>query len=155
MAYIYNDDDNASMNDEAYEMEKLEAKLQKRKDAVEGLLDMLGLSGGCRECPNILELAEGFLDKNGLIANEQYDYLVHVCKVCGGQGTGVTPKKNQGWLDNEWSDRLEWAHFNLPKYSCAWCPTAFRIYGEYKDPDDEWKAIEKECCRCKYFEEAE
>ena len=171
MDYVYADEDNAAMVDERWEMERNLARerwqekqaeardleQQKQRDALDGLLDMLGLTGGCRECPNIIELAEGFLDSNGLIANEQIEYLEHVCKTCGGKGTGVVPEKAQAWIDYEWSDRLEWARANLPRYSCAWCPVAFRIYGQYKDPDDEWKAIDSAdgCANCKYFKEAE
>ena len=52
-------------------------------------------------------------------------------------------------------DRLEWAKNVLPRMSCAWCPTAFRIYGQYKDQDDEWKAIDSKtgCANCKIFQE--
>lgn len=152
MGYIYTDEDNAPMADELWE-----AQMQKEQDALEGLLDILGLTGECRKCPEIVELAEGFLDKNGLIANEQLDYLEGICKTCGGKGTGVIPEKQKGWIDNEWRDRLEWVKMNLPRFSCAWCPTAFRIYGQYKDPDDEWNAIDSPdgCANCKYFQEAD
>ena len=182
MPYIYNDEDNNPMNDpyenlhhvtgclsfkemravesgeyeERLDAEK-EARYQQERDAMDGLLDMLGLTGKCRECPYVVELAEGFFDENGLISNEQYEYLEHNCKLCTGQGggNGVVPEKVQGWLDNEWNDRLEWAKNTLPRMSCAWCPNAFRIYGQYKDPDDEWNAIDSKtgCANCKYFQE--
>ena len=136
---------------------KEESRRQKKRDALDGLLDMLELTGKCRECPNVCEMAEGFIDENGLISNEQYMYLEHNCKLCvgqgGGKGTGVVPEKVQKWLDQEWNDRFEWAKDTLPKMSCAWCPNAFRIYGQYKDPDDERKAIESQCANCKYFQE--
>ena len=182
--YIYNDEDNAPMIDPVENLhhvtgylsfeemkavesgeyeekisERKEAERQMRRDALEGVLDSLELTGGCRECPYIVELAEDFLYENGLISNEQYRYLEHCCKLCvgqgGGNGTGVVPEKVQGWLDNEWKDRYEWAKGVFPKTSCAWCPTAFRIYGEYKDPDDEWNAIDSKngCANCKYFQE--
>lgn len=171
MDYVYADDDNAAMTDERWEAERnrtderwqeeqserRDRQDQKKRDALDGLLDMLCLTGGCRECPNIVELAEGFLGSNGLIANEQIEYLEHVCKTCGGKGTGVVPEEAQEWIDYEWEDRLYWARANLPRYSCAWCQVAFRIYGQYKDPDDEWKAIDSAdgCANCKYFQEAE
>ena len=171
MGYVYGDEDNAAMLDDRWEherelaIERMEEKrakekelaYQKQKDALDGLLDMLGLTGGCRECPNIIEAAEGFLDRNGMIANEQIEYLEHVCKMCGGKKTGVVSEKAQKHIDKDWLDRLEWARANLPRYSCAWCPVAFRIYGQYKDPDDEWKAIDSAdgCANCKFFQEAD
>lgn len=149
--YLYDDEDNAPMIDESWEHERDKSG----KNALDGLLDMLELTGKCRTCPNVVELAEGFLDKNGLISNEQFEYLERNCKLCGGKGTGVCSDKVQGWLDNEWNDRLEWAKLVFPRFSCAWCPTAFRIYGQYKDPDDEWNAIDSKdgCANCKYFQE--
>ena len=83
MPYIYNDEDNAPMNEDPFtgyhnptvynsraEMEawdsgeaerrlseKKEADYNRRKDALDGLLDMLELKGKCRECHNITELA--------------------------------------------------------------------------------------------------
>jgi hypothetical protein len=180
MNYVYNDEDNNPMNDPvenlhhvtgylsfeemravesgeyfAHLEERKEAEQQKRKDNLDGLLDLLQLTGKCRECPNVCELGEGFLDKNGLISNEQVEYLEHICKVCGGKGTGIIPEKAEAHLDKEWADRLEWAKSVFPRYSCAWCPTAFRIYGQYKDPDDEWNAIDSPdgCANCKYFQE--
>ena len=183
MPYIYNDEDNMPMNDDPVEnlhhvtgylsfeemravesgeydahlAERKEAEYQKQKDHLEGLLDMLELTGKCRECPWICELGEGFLDNNGMISNEQFMYLESTCKLCGGKGTGVIPEKAEKWISNEWNDRLEWAKNTLPRYSCAWCPTAFRIYGQYKDPDDEWDAIDSKtgCANCKYFQEAD
>ena len=180
MPYIYNDEDNVPMNDpveqlhhvtgylsfeemNAFESGELEewleaekeARYQRERDALDGLLDMLNLTGKCRECPYVVELAEGFLDKNGLISNEQFEYLERSCKLCGGKGTGIVPEKVQGWLDKEWFDRLKWANSVFPRMSCAWCPTAFRIYGQYKDPVDEWNAIDSRdgCANCKYFQE--
>lgn len=182
MPYIYNDEDNAPMIEDPFDIhnptvyscraemeawdsgeaecrlsEKKEADYNRRKDALDGLLDMLELKGKCRECHNITELAEGFLDGNELISNEQFNYLEGICKICGGKETGVTPEKQQGWIDKDWDDRLEWAISTLPRMSCAWCPNAFRIYGQYKDPDDEWDAIDSKdgCANCKIFQEAE
>ena len=180
MSYIYNDEDNVAMNDPfenlqevtcymsfeemravesgeyyAHLDERKEAEYQKQQDALDGLLDALCLEGKCRRCPNIVELAEEFMDKEHQISNEQFEYLEGICKICGGQGTGVTPERKQTYIDNEWNDRLEWAKLNLPRMSCAWCSVAFRIYGQYKDPDDEWKAIDSKdgCANCKYFQE--
>lgn len=134
---------------------KEEAKRQKEKETIDGVMDVLGLTGKCRECAWISELAEGFLFRDQ-ISGEQLDYLEHICKLCGGKGTGVIPEKHEEWINNDWNDRLEWAKMVLPRYSCAWCPTAFRIYGQYKDPDDEWNAIDSPggCANCKYFEES-
>lgn len=161
MPYIYEDEDNQAMTDDRWEEERAEAKeraYQKTRNHIEGLADMLELTGDCRKCHYFTELAEGFLDQNGLIANEQFDYLKMQCFVCCGMGTGKPLNdKHREWIEKDWLDRLEWARDNLPRYSCAWCPVAFRIYGQYKDPDDEWKAIDSAdgCANCKYFQEVD
>ena len=91
MPYIYNDEDNAPMVEHfefereeiAREREELEAKwnerIEKERQAIDGLADMLELTGACRECPDFTELAEGFLDDNGLISIEQFDFLKMQC----------------------------------------------------------------------------
>lgn len=136
--------------------EKWEREKEKERQAVEGLADMLELTGDCRKCPYFTELAEGFLDKNGLIATEQFEFLKMQCSICDGKGTGK-PKdeKHRRWLEKDWADLQEWVKDMDLKYRCAWCPNVYRVYGQYKDPDDEWKAIEDLCCNCKYFGEDE
>lgn len=176
--YIYDNEDNEPMNDienlhhvtgylsfeemrqvesgeySAHLAEKLEAEKEKLLDAIEGLADMLELTGKCRECPDFTELAEGFIDQNGLIANEQVDFLKMQCSICGGKGTGK-PKdeKHEKWVEHHWDDLKEWVKNSGLKYRCLWCPNVYRIYGNYKDPDDEWEAIEDHCGKCKYFGE--
>jgi hypothetical protein len=168
--YIYNDEDNAPMLDPyvepfeyerkeiAREREDYEAKwnerIEKERQAVEGLADMLELTGDCRKCPDFTELAEGFLDDNGLISIEQFDFLKMQCSICGGKGTGK-PKDEQHekWRDKSWQDIMEWVKGYDMKFHCLWCPNVYRIYGQYKDPDDEWNAIENLCMDCKYFGE--
>lgn len=177
--YVYDDEDNESMNDrvmkyttyssraemEYYEsgqadqdafVRKWEEEKEKERRAVEGLADMLELTGDCRKCPDFVELAEGFFSYNGLISSEQVDFLKHQCSACGGKGTGK-PKdeKHEKWRDGLWSDIVEWVHNNEMRCRCCWCQNTFRIYGNYKDPDDEWKAIEEACGNCKYFGEGE
>ena len=170
--YVYNDEDNAPMNDDPFEekewisrenhlkqmerdrAEQKDAKIERRKGWVEGLADMLELTGDCRKCYHFTELAEGFLDQNGQIANEQLDFLKMQCSVCGGMGTGK-PKdeKHEKWLEKHWDDLMEWVKLSGLNFRCCWCPNVYRVYGQYKDPDDEWKAIECLCCNCKYFGE--
>lgn len=43
---------------------------------------------------------------------------------------------------DEWADGYEFAE------SCKKCEKLRNIYGNYKDPDDEWNAIESTCCGC-------
>lgn len=151
--YVYDNEDNAPMIDEAWEAER-EKAAQKQQNAIEGLADMLELTGDCRKCYYFTELAEGFLDRNGLIANEQIDFLKMQCSVCGGMGTGK-PKDEQHekWLEKHWGDLMEWVKLSGLNFRCCWCPNVYRVYGQYKDPDDEWDAIETLCCNCKYFGE--
>ena len=151
--YVYNDEDNAPMIDEAWEAARGKAA-QKQRNAIEGLADVLGLTGDCRKCSEFTDLAEGFLDKNGLIANEQLRFLEMQCSMCGGKGTGK-PKdeKHEKWRDNCWQDIMEWVKLMNMKFRCCWCPNVYRVYGQYKDPDDEWKAMEDLCGNCKYWGE--
>jgi hypothetical protein len=151
--YVYDNEDNAPMIDEKWEAAR-EKAAQKQRDAMDGLADMLELTGGCRECEYFTELAEGFIDKNGLIANEQFDFLKMQCSICGGKGTGK-PKDEQHrkWIEKDWADLMEWVKDIGLRYRCNWCPNVYRVYGQYKDPDDEWKAMEDLCCNCKYFGE--
>lgn len=163
--YVYDDEDNSQMLDDQWEAERersaqemderwaaeREKAEQKKRDEMEGLLDMLGLEGSCRDCYHITETAEGFLD-NGYVSTEQIDYLHILCVICGGRGKGNC-KPNDHYLDKDWSDRIEWVKGYGMKHRCLYCPNVYRIYGQYKDPDDEWKAIEDLCGKCKYFGE--
>ena len=56
--YVYNDEDNAPMIDEAWEAAR-EKAAQKQQNAIEGLADVLGLTGDCRKCAEFTDLAEG------------------------------------------------------------------------------------------------
>ena len=155
--YVYDNEDNSPMIDEAWEAARAESKekaAQKQRDAIEGIADALGLTGNCRKCDWFLELAEGFLDKNGLIAIEQFDFLKMQCSICDGIGTGK-PKdeKHAKWVEHHWDDLMKWVKQIGLKFRCCWCPNVYRIYGFYKDPDDEWNALENLCMNCKYFGE--
>ena len=171
--YIYNDADNYPMNDEFFritgyhsqaeleyyesgqaEADRMEEMIEKERQAVEGLADMLELTGECRDCPEFTELAEAFLDENGLIANEQFDFLKRQCFLCGGNGTGKPKDElHKKRRDGEWQDIVDFVNGYEMKHRCLFCPNVYRIYGQYKDPDDEWKALEDMCCNCKYFVE--
>lgn len=151
--YVYSDEDNAPMIDEAWEAAR-EKAAQKQRNAIEGLAEMLELTGGCKKCPEFSELAEGFLDKNGLISSEQFDFLKMQCSICGGKGTGK-PKddRHAEWVMHHWQNVMEWVKLNGLKFRCCWCPNVYRVYGQYKDSDDEWEVLESLCCNCKYFGE--
>ena len=148
--YIYSDEDNAPMIDDAWEAARDRAE-QKRKGDLNGLLDMLEIEGSCRECPYITETAEGFL-QNGLISTEQMDYLHIMCAFCGGRGKGNC-KPNEDRLDKDWADLTEFVKNLGLRHRCIYCANVYRVYGQYKDPDDEWNAIEDLCKNCKYFGE--
>jgi hypothetical protein len=151
--YAYDNEGNAPMIDERWEAER-ERSAQKQKDAIEGLADMLELTGDCRGCAWFTELAEGFLDKNGLITIEQVDFLKMQCSTCGGKGTGKPKdKQHEELVEHNWRNIVEWVKLYEMRYRCCWCPNVYRVYGQYKDPDDEWKALENLCCNCKYFGE--
>lgn len=166
MPYIYNDEDNEPMvepfefeRDEiAREREEFEAKWNKRieneRQAVEGLADILGLTGDCRKCPDFVELAEGYFSYNGQVSNEQIDFLKMQCSLCEGKCTGK-PKDEQHekWRDHYWQDFMQWVMQIGLKHRCLFCPNTYRIYGQYKDPDDEFKAMEDLCGNCKYWGE--
>lgn len=147
MPYIYGDEDNYPMNEVMWEEERRERAEQKRKTALNGLLDMLKLEGGCRKCPHIIETAEGFLDK-GNICMEQMDYLHILCVICGGKDG---KPKREDRLDKDWRERSEWVKEMGMRHSCIYCPNVYRVYGMYKDPDDEWKAMEDRCEYCRYW----
>ena len=151
--YVYDNEDNAPMMDERWQAER-EKSEKKLRDSIEGLADMLELTGDCRKCPEFTELAEGFLDKNGQIATEQFDFLKMQCSLCGGKGTGKPKDETHAkYVEHHWRDLMEFVkEYNL-KFRCCWCPNVYRVYGNYKDPDDEWKALEGYCCDCKYFQE--
>lgn len=173
--YIYNDEDNYPMDDpdkfyratgynsmkelEYYESgqadaDRLEAEIEKERQAVAGIADILGLTGACRTCPEFTELAEGFLDKEHQISAEQLRFLEMQCSLCGGKGTGKPlDEKHAKRVEHHWQDVMEWVKVNDMKFHCLWCPNTYRVYGQYKDPDDEWKAIEDLCCNCKHFGE--
>lgn len=148
--YVYDNEDNAPMIDEKWEAERQKAA-QRRRNELEGLKDMLGLEGSCRECPHITETAEGFLG-NGIISTEQVDYLHMMCVICGGRGKGNC-KPDEDRLNKDWADMTEWVKLMGMRHSCIYCSNVYRVYGNYKDPDDEWNAMEDLCCKCKYFGE--
>ena len=135
---------------------KDEAKRQREKEALEGLLDVLGLTGGCRKCPYITETAEGFLNSSNSISVGQLDFLKACCAGCDGKGTGKIQPEHGERLTRWWNDIVEWVKLaGLKTYHCPWCAKVYEIYGRYKDPDDEWNAIDSPegCSKCKYFGE--
>ena len=147
--YLYDNEDNAPMIDEAWQAAR-EKATQKKRDELEGLLDMLKLDGECRKCPHITETAEGFL-QNGLVSTEQVDYLHLMCVGCHGNGT--PDPEHEKRLDKDWADLTEWVKMMTLRHSCIYCSNVYRVYGNYKDTDDEWNALETLCMDCKYFGE--
>ena len=117
---------------------------------MEGLLDMLNLDGDCRKCPYITETADGFL-QNGCISTEQVDYLHLMCVGC--HGKGKPDPSHEKRLDKDWAEMTEWVKDIGLRHSCIYCANVYRVYGQYKDPDDEWKAMEDLCGDCKYWGE--
>ena len=92
---------------ERMEAERLERE-EKEKEVTEGVLDELGLTGGCRECPWILEALEGFWDDNWNISAEQLEYLRLTCVGCKGKGTGQADPEHEKRLMKEWNELTEW-----------------------------------------------
>ena len=182
MPYIYNDEDNNPMNEDPimkyttymtrvqmefdesdlpdhfyYEHERVIRNYMEDK-ALDGLALVLGMSEGCRECPWFIETAEGFFDEDNQISAEQMDYLHLMCVGCKGKETGKINPEHEDRLLKEWKDLCEWVKDLIPgsgpkTYRCQYCPNVYRVYGKYKDPDDDWKAIEDLCCNCKHFGE--
>lgn len=168
MPYIYNDEDNYPMNEDYIFRADLnydesgqfyrdreaeeDAKREKMRNAVKGVLDMLGLEGGCRKCKHMTDPVEGFLRYNSLVSGEQMMYLRMICAGCHGKGTGAINPEHEKRLDKFWQERREWVNDHGLRCRCLYCPNVYRIYGEYKNPDDEWIAIEDYCGDCKYFE---
>lgn len=179
--YIYDDEDNVPMNEDPdfilhhvtgylsrQEMnyvesgqadrdraEKKEAEAEKKRQALEGVLDMLGLQGKCRECPEVYELAEGFLWQNGQISMQQMEFLKLQCVGCKGKGTGDIDPQHEKRLAKQWGDLCEWANDMNLAVRCRWCTNLYEVYGQYKDPDDEWDAMEEICGKCRYFGEGD
>ena len=177
MNYVYNDEDNAPMNEDEwrkyttysckaesdyYENGGFEADQEARESAyaelkkehMEAVLDKLGLEGGCRECDYILETAEGFMDSNGKMGPYQFEHLHMMCVGCHGKGTGKIQEEHENRLVKEWAEIKNWCKgYELNHWYCPWCENVYEVYGHYKDPDDEWKAIEDLCCKCEHFGE--
>ena len=112
------------------------------------------MTGDCRKCPDFVELAEGYFSYNGQVSNEQIDFLKMQCSLCEGKGTGKPKDETHAkYVEHYWRDLMEFVKgYNLT-FRCCWCPNVYRVYGNYKDPDDEWNALEDLCCNCKYFGE--
>ena len=169
MNYLYSDEDNYPMDDNRWETEMDRAKElsdeararakyladKKNQDALECLADMLELTGDCRTCHCFTDLAEGYFDKRYQISAEQLDFLKLQCHTCGGMGTGKPKdKRHEEWRDHLWDNLMEWIEGSGLKFStCAWCENVYKVYGYYKDPDEEWEAIENLCINCKHFGE--
>ena len=135
--------------------EKLERQ-EKEKEVTEGVLDELGLTGGCRKCPWILEPLEGFWDDDWNISGEQLLYLRLTCIGCKGKGTGHADPEHEKRLMEDWNELTEWVKgmgIQNPARRCLWCRNVYAVYGKFKDPDDEWNAFEDLCKDCKIFQE--
>lgn len=179
MGIIYDDEDNAPMVEdpwlkysvysckgeadyyesgqwEADEEAKEAARDAKQKECMDGILDMLQLTGGCRKCSWIIETAEGFIAEGQSVSSEQLDYLHLMCVGCHGKGTGEMQPEHDARLTREWGERVEFIkNAGMSMIHCPWCPKFFEVYGKYKDPDDEWNALDSKerCMNCKCFEE--
>ena len=172
MNYVYDDEDNYPMIDDertGYYLEMMaEARMEdeenereeRRQKALEVLAIVIGLSEACRKnkCPWFIETAEDFLDEDCDISVKQMDYLKHMCVGCKGKETGKINPEHEEKILKEWKDLCEWVKnmihgIGAKTYRCHSCPNIYWVYGKYKDPDDERKAIEELCCNCKYFKE--
>ena len=158
--YIYNDEDNAPMNDERWEqfhlmLEAKEADREaKEKEQLNGVLDMLKLEGGCRKCPFMTWKIKGYMREAEQITSNQLEFLRLQCAGCHGKGTGKIQPEHEKRLAKDWIDLIEWCDlYELNQDHCPWCGNVYEVYGQYKDPDDEWKAMESLCGNCKYFGE--
>ena len=175
--YLYDDEDNAPMNEDPWrkytvysckaeadyyenggyeeELEAREAAYREKKQKwMDGILDFLKLEGGCRECPWITELAEGFMGDDGQMSGNQLDFLKMLCVGCNGKGTGKIQPEHEKRLNKCWEEIREFCkEGQMNPNHCPWCKNVYEVYGQYKDPDDEWKAIEELCGNCRYFVE--
>lgn len=94
MAYIYNDEDNAPMNDDAWadwerRQEEMETAREIRQCQIyEGFLDDMEIPRGssCRECPwmkeGILEAFYQEVDDDLCYPGDVYDLAHRMCEVC-------------------------------------------------------------------------
>ena len=177
MPYIYNDEDNYPMNEDQImkytvyssraEMKAVESgeyfrDLEAKEDAriareaewMNNLLDDLKLEGGCRKCPYIIETAEALMDDKGSVSFEQKEFIRLTCAGCHGKGTGNMTEADERYADQHWYDLVDWVKsMDLTNWRCTACPKVYEVYGKYKDPDDEWRALEDACGNCKYFGE--
>ena len=132
--------------------ELLDYKRRRQEESLDGLAMALGMSKGCRKCPWFEETAECFFENDFQISIEQIDYLRMMCAGCKGKETGEADPDTEERLHKECAYLREWCNLlGLTEWKCLSCPNVYRVYGKYKDPDDEWKAIEDLCCNCKYF----
>jgi len=129
-----------------------EAREQQREEALENLAIELGLSEKCaKNCFNFYELADGFFDDDFCVSDRQADFLKAWCCCCKGKEEGKPDEKMQKTKDKQWDDLMYFLDVYELKIHCAWCQKLYEVYGQYKDPDDEWKALENLCCNCKHF----
>ena len=172
--YIYNDEDNAPMNDDPFDgphnptvynyreemkyyesgqyerdLEAREASVRKRhEDAIKSVMDQLGLEGKCRKCDWIQDLADGFLTDDDKMFSSQFDYLKSLCSSCD-------HGKHIDRVERYWNDMCDFTKGFDMRFSCNWCHVPYEVYGQHKDPDDDWKDIESRCIDCRYFQEHE
>lgn len=124
-----------------------------KEEAVEHFLDELK-DDGCLQCEQhkcefVTDLIYGFLDDNFMIGTGQYEFIRQRCTLCG----RMEPEKRDDFLNNEWGNYMDWVNGQWHRFGCVWCYKPLNIYGNFKDPDDEWNEIEKQCGKCKYFDD--
>jgi hypothetical protein len=134
--------------------EAFEAKRFKEQEAIHEIADEIGLEGKCKDCYYFYELAEGFLDEFNRISNEQLEFLRLQCSGCKGKGSGKPDPEHEERMSEWFDDLLEWTeNMGMNQSHCPWCANVYRVFGQYKDPDDEWNAMENLCGNCKYWGE--
>lgn len=131
---------------------------EKHKEWMDGILDELKLTGGCRECPWIIETAEWWEDKDSEYkpTPEQMHFLHLACVGCHAKGTGEMSPADEKRVQRYFDDFDEWmTGLGLDKTYCTGCPVPYEVYGKYKDPDDEWNALDSKerCLNCEHFGE--
>ena len=124
-------------------------------EAIEEMHNELKHPKYCHDCEWFNELAEGLMDDNGDMEMDQWEFLQLQCAGCHGKTDGKRTDHDEEHLLKHWCDFTDWVDSLGLKYGCRFCKVVYRIYGKYKDPDDEWNAIDSRngCMNCKRFGE--
>ena len=130
-----------------------EARYEAEREALINLAEELGLSENCaKNCYHFYELAEGFFDDDFAVTTEQADFLKAWCCSCKGKAEGKPDEAMQKIKDKQFDDLQAFIEHNGMKYGhCTWCSKLYEVFGKFKDPDDEWKALEERCGKCQYW----